>query len=79
MIETIFQQAPFDDKNDIKRIKAIAKEFEQQVRKMQGLRYGECSRCGWHGQGFASVLDRQFVCLKCLTKDYVERRFKEAK
>lgn len=79
MIDTIFQQAPFDDKNDLKRIEAIAKEFEQRVRKTTGLRYGECSRCGWHGQGFTSVLDGQFVCLKCLTEDEVERRFKEAK
>ena len=79
MIDVIFQQAPFDDKNDLKRIEAIAKEFEQRTKKMQGLRYGECSRCGWHGQGFARVLDGQFVCLKCLTKDEIERRFKETK
>ena len=78
-METIFQQAPFDDKNNIERIKAIAKETEQRLRKMPGFRYGECSRCGWHGRGFSSVLDRQFICIKCLIKGEVERRFKEAK
>lgn len=79
MIDAIFQQAPFDDKNDIKRIEEIAKEVEQRAKEMPGYRYGECDRCGWKGQGFTRVLDGQFICVKCLITDEVERKFKEAK
>ena len=79
MMDTIFQQAPFDDRNDLKRIEAIAKEVEQRARKMDGIHYGECYRCGWRGQGFAGGLNCHFLCVKCLIKDEVERRFKEAK
>ena len=78
-MDAIFQQAPFDDRNDLKRIEEVAKEVEQRARKMLGLHYGECSRCGRHGQCIARVLDGQFLCVKCLIKDEVERRFKETK
>lgn len=78
-MDAIFQQAPFDDKNDIKRIEEIAKEVEQRAKRTPGYRYGECDRCGKNGQGFAIVLDGSFLCVGCLVKDEVERRFKEEK
>lgn len=78
MIDAVFQQAPFDDKNDLKRIKDIATEVEQRVKRMPGYHYGRCDRCGYNRSGIARVSDGQFICVQCLSKDEVERRFKEA-
>lgn len=78
MIDVVFQQAPFDDKNDWKRIKNIAKEVEQRVKRMPGYRYARCDRCGYNYSGIARISDGQFICVQCLTKDEIERRFKEA-
>lgn len=78
-MDAVFQQAPFDDKNDLKRIEEISKEVEQRARKTPGYRYGKCNICGHNRNGFARVLDVKFVCIHCLIKDVVERRFKEAK
>lgn len=74
-----FQQAPFDEKNDSKRIKEIAKEVEERSIETPGYRYGICYRCGRHNNGFARVLDGRFVCIQCIFEDEVDRRFKEAK
>ena len=79
MMEQVFQQAPFDEKKDIRRIEEIAKDVEQRVKRMPSCRYDECSRCGKKGQGFSSFLDGSFLCVGCLIKDEVERKFKEAK
>lgn len=78
-MEAIFQQAPFDEKNDIKRIEAIAKEVEEQFNKSSLKWYGTCNRCGWRGRGISSAMEGTFTCIKCLVTDEVERRFKEAK
>lgn len=78
-MDAIFQQAPFDDKKDNERIEEIAKDVEQRLKRMPGYHYGECNRCGRNGQGFSSVLDGGFLCVKCLCKDEVERKFKEGK
>ena len=78
-MDAIFQQAPFDDKKDIIRIKEICKDVEQRAKRMPGYSYGKCNRCGRKGQGFARVLDGSFLCVGCLCKDEVERKFKEDK
>lgn len=74
-MDAIFHQAPFDDKKDLKRIEEIAEEVMQRARRTPGYRYGKCDICGRHGNGFARVLDGRFVCVHCLIKDEVERRF----
>lgn len=78
-MDAIFQQAPFDEKNDIKRIEEIAKDVEQRAKRTPGYYYDECSKCGRKESGFASVLTGRFVCIRCLIKDKVERRFEEPK
>lgn len=78
-MDVIFQQAPFDDKKDLKRIEEICKEVEQRAKITPGYRYGKCDRCGHNRNGFARVLDGNFLCIECLVKDEVERKFKEAK
>ena len=79
MIEAIFQQAKFDDKNDIKRIEAIAKEVEERFNKIPIKWYDTCNKCGMRSRGLYNSMERTFTCVKCLVKDEVERRFKEAK
>lgn len=76
-MDAIFQQAPFDEKKDIKRIEEIAKEVEQRAKRMPGYHYDECGRCGRNEKGFTSMLEGRFVCIRCILKDEVERRFKE--
>lgn len=78
-MDAIFQQAPFDNKKDIRRIEEIVKEVEQRAKRTPGYRYDKCNRCGRKGQGFSGVLDGSFICVGCLVKDEVERKFKEAK
>ena len=78
-MDAIFQQAPFDDKNDIRRIEEICKEVEQRAKRTPGYRYDKCNRCGRNERGFSRVLDGMFFCVGCLCKDEVERRFKEDK
>lgn len=78
-MESIFQQAPVDDKNDIKRIEAIAKEVEERFNKIPIKWYDTCDKCGWRGRGISNPIERTFTCVKCLVKDEVERRLKEAK
>lgn len=77
-MDAIFQQAPFDEKNDLKSINMIAKEMAERSRKTPGYRYGECYRCGRHRNGFAREIYGLFVCIQCLFEDEVDRRFKEA-
>lgn len=76
-MEAIFQQAKFDDKNDIKRIEAIAKEVEERFNKSPIKWYGTCNKCGMRSRGISNPMERTFTCIKCLVKDEVERRFKE--
>ena len=76
-MDVIFQQAPFDDKNDIKRIEAIAKEVEERVNKSPLIWYGTCNKCGWLGRGISNPMEGTFTCIKCLVIDEVERKFKE--
>lgn len=78
-MDAIFQQAPFDDKKDLKRIEEIYKEVEQRSKRTPGYRYGKCDRCGHNRNGLARVLDMKFVCVQCLFEDEVELKFKEAK
>ena len=78
-MDTIFQQAPFDDKNDIERIEAIAKEVDERINKSPLKWYGTCNKCGWRGRGLSSPIEGTFTCIKCLVKEEVERRFNEAK
>lgn len=78
-MDAIFQQAPFDEKNDIRRIEEIAKEVEYRAKRTPGYHYGKCSKCGRIENGFARVLDGSFICVGCLVKDEVERKFNEAK
>jgi hypothetical protein len=78
-MEAIFQQALFDDKNDIKRIEAIAKEVEERFNKNPLKWYDTCTKCGWKGRGIANPMDGTFTCIRCLVKNEVERRFKEAR
>ena len=79
MMDEIFQQAPFDDKKDIRRIEEICKDVEQRAKRTPGYRYDKCNRCGRNRQGFARVLDGSFLCVECLSKEEVERKFKEDK
>lgn len=74
-MDAIFQQAPFDDRNDIKRIEAAAKEMEQQLLKTPGLGRGKCDLCGCYGQCFARIIDAKFICIKCL----IQQRLKDMK
>lgn len=76
-MDAIFQQAPFDDKNDIKRIEAIAKEVEERFNRSPLKWHGTCDKCGRSGKGISSAMDRTFTCIKCLIIDEVERRFEE--
>lgn len=78
-MKAIFQQAPFDDKNDLKRIEAIAKEVEERFNKNPLKWYGTCDKCGWQGRGISKPMEGTFTCIKCLVRDEVERRFKEKK
>lgn len=78
-MEVVFQQAKFDDKNDIKRIEAIAKEVEERFNKSPLKWYGTCNKCGMRSRGISNPMVRTFTCVKCLVKVEVERRFKEAK
>ena len=79
MIDIIFQQASFDEKKDIKRIEAIAKEVEQRAKRTPGYRYDKCIKCGRTKSGFTSMLEDGFVCIRCILKDEVKRRSKEDK
>lgn len=78
-MDAIFQQAPFDDKNDLKRIEAIAKEVEERFNKSPLKWNGTCDKCGRRGRGIFKPMEGTFTCIKCLVRDEVERRFKEAK
>ena len=78
-MDAIFQQDPFDDKNDIKLIEAIAKEVEERVNKSPLKWYDTCNKCGWQGRGISNPMEGTFTCVKCIIKDEVERRFREAK
>ena len=78
-MDTIFQQAPFDDKNDIKRIEAIAKEVDERINKSPLKWYDTCNNCGWRGRGISNPMEGTFTCVNCIIKDEVERRFREAK
>lgn len=77
-MDVIFSKLRFDDKKDLKRIEEIAKEVEQRVKRIPGYSYGKCDRCGYNRSGFARVVDGQFICVRCLIKDEVERRLNEA-
>lgn len=78
-MEVIFQQAPFDDKNDIKRIEAIAKEVEERIKKSPLKWVNTCNKCGWRRLGISKPMEGTFTCIKCLVIEEVERRFKEEK
>lgn len=76
-MDVIFQQAPFDDRKDIKRIEEIAEEVERRMKAMPGFHYGECSRCKRRGPGLARILDGQFICRIFLITDEVNRQLME--
>lgn len=76
-MDTVFQQAPFDNKKDLKSIEEIAKEVEQKVREFGG-HYDRCDRCGERYRGITNCAGA-FTCVRCLLKDRVECRFKGVK
>lgn len=78
-MEAIFQQAKFDEKLDDKRYLDVFEEIRDRLKRNPLSTSYICDRCGRRRLGMANVMEGTFTCIKCLVKDEVERRFKEAK
>ena len=74
MIESVFQQAPFDEKIDDKIAEKIGNEF---LVKQEYLSSDHCSKCGRFASGVYRIQEFVFVCKYCLLQENLERRFNE--
>ena len=73
MIESVFQQAPFDEKIDGEIIEKIGKEYLD----FKYMNQDRCGKCGKFDKGVYRIKDFTFVCRTCLFKENIERRFNE--
>ena len=74
MIESVFQQAPFDEKIDDKIAEKIGIKFLVQQKYLSS---DHCSKCGRFASGVYRIQEFVFVCKYCLFEENLERRFNE--
>lgn len=73
MIESVFQQAPFDEKLDDEIVKKIAKEYSD----FKYISSGHCDKCGRFSAGQHDIVNCRFICKRCLFEENFERRYNE--
>ena len=75
-METIFQQAKFDEELDVKRCSDMFNEIRDRLRRNPLSATHICDKCGRRRFGITNVMEGTFTCEICLTKDEINRRYK---
>lgn len=75
-METIFQQAKFDEKLDVKRCSDVFDEIRARLKRNPLSTSHVCDKCCRRRLGMVNIAEGTFTCEICLTKDEINRRYK---
>lgn len=76
VMEIVFQQAKFDEKLDIEKLKNANKKVLQRMKKFSAHK-NKCNYCGNYGLCISEPLTLSCKCEMCLTKEEFEREEKQ--
>lgn len=75
-METIFQQAKFDEELDVKKCRDVFDEVRERLKQNPLSASHVCDRCGRRRFGISNITEGTFTCKVYLTQDKINRRYK---